>query len=255
MSIRLILPMFMVLFMGQWARAADASGLEIPSLNGPIIDDAWVIEGSQKSQLDSYLRNLNQRGVVQLQIWTIADLGTETIEGAAIRAFDQWKLGEKGKDNGLLILLAPKNRKVRIEVGRGLEGVVPDAIAKRIIREQMTPHLRNRDYTSAILVAVGSLVKLADQEFASQNSQTDSMRAAQDQARGTYMGLGLQHLLIIFVVFIFFFLRFFFMGGGLGGGGWHSGGGGWSGGGGGGFGGGWSGGGGGSSGGGASGDW
>ncbi|HND85746.1 MAG TPA: TPM domain-containing protein, partial [Pseudobdellovibrionaceae bacterium] len=232
-----------------WARAEDASGLEIPSMSGPVIDDAWVIEGKQKTQLETYLRNLNQRGIVQLQIWTIADLGAESIENAAIRAFDQWKLGDKGKDNGLLILLAPKNRKVRIEVGRGLEGVIPDAIAKRIIREQMTPHLRNRDYTSAILVAVGSLIKLADQEFASQNSQNDSMRAAQDQARGTYMGLGLQHLLIIFVVFIFFFLRFFFMGGGLGGGGWHSGGGG------GGFGGGWSGGGGGSSGGGASGDW
>lgn len=249
-----VIKVFNVLFMGlmlSFASHVHAAELAVPELSGPVIDEAWILDGSTKNHLQQYLQNLNSRRVVQLQVWTIADLGEDTIENAAIRAFDKWKLGEKGRDNGVLILLAPNNRRVRIEVGRGLEGAIPDALAKRIIREEMTPYLRSKRYSDAVLVGVQSVAALADKEFADQNPQGLAVSKS-DTVIG---GWGMKHIFLAFIILVFILTRLTFLpflgggrrgwgsGGGFGGGGWSGGGGGWSGGGGG------------SSGGGSSGDW
>ncbi len=88
----------------------------------------------------------------------------ETVEQYAIRVFDQWKLGRKGVDDGVLLLIAKNDRKLRIEVGRGLEGAIPDAFAKRIIEEEITPRFKQGDFHGGIAAGVDRIAKLVEGE-------------------------------------------------------------------------------------------
>ncbi len=96
-------------------------------------------------------------GKAQIAVAIVETTQPESIEGYGIRLADKWKVGYKGKDNGVIIILAVKDRKVRIEVGRGLEEVVPDAVAGRIIRDVMTPSLKKGDWDTAIKDGVTAL--------------------------------------------------------------------------------------------------
>ena len=89
---------------------------------------------------------------------TVPTIGGDSIEEFATRVFENWKLGQKGKDNGVLVIVVPKDRKMRIEVGYGLEGTLPDAIASRIIRNVMTPQFKAGDYDKGIADGVNAVV-------------------------------------------------------------------------------------------------
>lgn len=244
------------------AWGADAAELEIPPLRSAVTDRAGILSAETRQQLESALQQLQRTGGTQLAVLTLPDLGGLTIEQAAIRIVDVWKLGSEATDNGVLLLIAPNDRSVRIEVGQGLEGSLTDAYSKRIIDEGITPLFRAGDMDAGVTIGVYQIARITNPEidltaYLDGHLRRPSKRSLREASPGQIIFLGLLFLLIS--LSRFGFLPFLAAGGagryhhrgGMGG--WGGGGGGF---GGGGFGGGgFSGGGGGFSGGGASGGW
>lgn len=157
MARRLIFLLFFA-FAGLPALAAD-----YPVLNGYVTDQAGVLSEATRFQLEQDLAGYAQRSGNEIAVVTVRSLGDESVESFAVELFRRAAIGKKGRDNGILLLLAAQERKVRIEVGYGLEPLLPDAAAGDIIREQMVPFLRQGDYEAAIQAAVQALqVRLGD---------------------------------------------------------------------------------------------
>src|SRR5690606_6992596 len=125
---------------------------------------------------------LHQRKGSQLQILMIASTQPETIEQYTQRVFDQWRLGRKGVDDGVLVVVAKSDRSVRIQPGYGLEGAIPDAVAKRIIADYLIPSFRAGDFGGGISAASAMLVKLIDGEALPAPTRSDGTAA--DSAEG-----------------------------------------------------------------------
>ena len=143
-----------------WAQSLAA----IPALDSPVVDTTGTLDAAQKQQLEAQALALQQRKGSQLQVLMVSSTQPETIEQYAVRVFEQWKLGRKGVDDGVLLLVAKDDRRVRIETGYGLEGAIPDAIANRVIQEYLAPKFRAGDYAGGITDATATLVKLIDGE-------------------------------------------------------------------------------------------
>lgn len=238
-------------FVLSWATSA----LELPPLSGPVVDEAGILRGATVRQLDRLLRSVHHSNAVQIQILTLNSLGGVGIEEVAISIVDRWKLGENATDKGILFLIVPSDRKMRIEVGDGLEGDIPDITAKRIIADVVTPHFRRGDFDSGVVAGVAALISAANPSFDFSQSGLSKVKGGRTTSART--------VVLLFIVMVVIFMlggggrrrRLIrgatWAGAGYGmGSGWSRGSG-WSGGGGGG----WSGGGGGFSGGGASGSW
>jgi uncharacterized protein len=135
-----------------------ARALDVPPLTGRVIDRANVlspqIEGQLQAQLESYERTTGH----QLAVLTVPSLEGDPIEDYTLRVAESWKLGKKGKDDGILLFVAVEDRKIRIEVGYGLEGDVPDAMVGRIIRDVMAPAFRQGDLGFGISRAVSAIM-------------------------------------------------------------------------------------------------
>lgn len=223
----------------------------IPELWGTRVhDQANILSAAFVTELEQMLKRHEDSTSNQIAVLIIPTLEDVPIEDYTFRVAEAWKLGQAEKDNGILLFVAVQDRKVRIEVGEGLEGVVPDAIANQIIRNEIAPNFRQNNYEGGIRAAVGAIIQAIGGEYVAEQGQ----RVGRKGRGGSLWGTLIVLLIIIFISRI--------GGGGRGNsrrGGWSSGtgwyGGGFSGRGGGGFGGGFSGGGGGFSGGGSSGSW
>ena len=224
---------------------------------GMVSDFANVFTSSEQQRLETKLRNYRDSTTNVIAVATLPDLKGYDIQQVGTELFNEWRMWHEERYNGVLLLIAPNERKVRIEVGYGLEGAITDAMSSRIIREVITPEFRSGNFFAGIDKATNIMIDLAEGEF--EGRMPESSSSGEDNLVST----------IIFILFIFYVIYSIFRRGGggrgkrrrrtLGSGGfiWVGGGssGGFSGGGGGGFGG-FSGGGGfGSGGGGASGGW
>lgn len=118
-----------------------------------------------RRDLEATLRDWHRRGIAQVQVLVLGSLQGLTIEEAAVRVFDQWRLGEAKKDNGVLFLIAAQERKMRIEVGKGLEGALPDVTAKRILDDQVLPLMRAGRPSAGIMVGTMLILQSVDGEF------------------------------------------------------------------------------------------
>ena len=141
-----------------------ALAIEVPPLRGRVNDYAGVMSQDQVRALESQLAQFEQETGHQIAVLTIPTLDGEDIEGFSIRVAENWKIGKKGFDNGVILLVAVKDRKLRLEVGYGLEGVLPDAIADRIIREYIVPRFRAQDYAGGIISGIDAVQKVIKQE-------------------------------------------------------------------------------------------
>ena len=144
--------------------AAAQQQAAIPAFDSPVVDTTGTLDAASKQQLEQQALALQQRKGSQLQVLVIPSTAPETIEQYAVRAFESFKLGRKGLDDGVLLVVAKDDRKVRIEVGYGLEGAIPDITAGRVIQEYMVPKFRQGDYAGGIVDASAQLVKLIDGE-------------------------------------------------------------------------------------------
>jgi len=209
--------------------------LQVPALQGPVMDLAQVITPKDQEIMQNLLRDFHQRGKGQIQILTLPNLGGLTIEEASMKIADQWKLGDQKRDDGVLLLVGMEERKIRIEVGQGLEGDLPDIKAKQIVSDIMAPFFRQGIPSQGILQGALWIAKTIDPQFQS------SVPAAEPRVRKVspwkkYEGLFVLAFVLFMIIGNLFRPRrssFWGGGGGWGGGGFGGGGGGWSGGGGG----------------------
>lgn len=139
---------------------AGAQQVAIPALAARVTDLTNTLSAEQQSALESRLAQFEQQEGSQMAILLVPSTRPEAIEQYSIRVVDEWKLGRKGVDDGILILVAKNDREMRIEVGYGLEGVIPDAIANRIIEETMVPYFRQGDFYGGLSAAVEQLAGL-----------------------------------------------------------------------------------------------
>ena len=145
--------------------AAHAQELApIPPLSSPVTDVAGILTPDQRAALDAKLRAFEQGKGSQVAVLIVPTTRPEEIEQYAMRVADAWKLGREGVDDGALLLVAAQDRRVRIEVGYGLEGVLPDAIANRIIDGDIVPAFRGGDYYGGIATGVDRILRVIEGE-------------------------------------------------------------------------------------------
>ena len=126
------------------------SAVDIPYLTGRVTDNAQILSETTRQLLTKSLKAHEDRTGNQIAVLTVPTIDGESIEEYAAQVFEAWKLGQQGKDNGVLILIVPDDRRMRIEVGYGLEGTLTDGMAGQIIRTVMTPKFKNGDYDGGI---------------------------------------------------------------------------------------------------------
>ncbi len=228
-----------------------------PALTGRVVDQAKILSPVTIADLERKLADLEQKSRIQLVVATVPSLGGEEIEPYANELFRAWKLGEAKENNGALLLIAPKERRARIEVGYGLEGTLTDAVSSIIISNAIAPRFKAGDFNGGVTRGVDDIITALTTDAAEWKPKPTDMRAEHEASLLDTLAPFLIFLFIMFVIsrisrrsgggnVIFIPMG----GGGFGGGSGFGGGGGFSGGGGG-----FSGGGGSSGGGGASGGW
>jgi uncharacterized protein len=135
-----------------------AVALTFPALTGRIVDQANIISADAQRAIEPKLADLETKSGIQLVVATVNSLEGQEIEPYANELFRIWKLGEKAKNNGVLLLVAPKERRVRIEVGYGLEGTLTDALGKVIVSNAITPRFKAGDFSGGISRGVDDII-------------------------------------------------------------------------------------------------
>jgi len=146
-----------------WALPASAEPA-IPKLTQHVTDQAHVLSPDAAERLEQQLTDYERATGHQFALLTLASLDGTPIEDYSIRVAEAWRLGDAKRDDGLILIVAQADRKMRIEVGYGLEGAVPDALAARVIRHQLTPAFRQGNFDAGITQAFDTLMKAAKGE-------------------------------------------------------------------------------------------
>jgi len=145
--------------------ATQALAVDLPAPKGYVNDYAGMLTPQRAAALEQQLRNFEQSDSTQIVVLTVPNLGGEDIETFSIKVAEAWKIGQKGIDNGAILLVAQAERKVRIEVGRGLEGKLTDLVSGRIIRAEISPRFKAGDYDGGIVAGVSAIAAVVKGEY------------------------------------------------------------------------------------------
>ncbi len=137
---------------------------EIPPLKSRVTDLTGTLSAQQKSALEQSLAEFETRKGPQIAVLMVPTTQPEAIEQYAVRVFESWKLGRKGVDDGVLLVVAKDDRKLKIETGYGLEGILPDAVAKRIIEDDIVPRFKQGDFYGGIRAGVDRIMRVVEGE-------------------------------------------------------------------------------------------
>jgi len=207
------------------AAPAQAQLQPVPKLTGHLVDNAGMLDAAQQARLEAVLADYEAKTGSQIAILTVKTTEPEAIEQFSIRVVEAWKLGRKGVDDGVLLMVAPGNptalRRLRIEAGRGVQGSLTDAQSKRVLQDVIAPHFREKHYYEGLVAGVGALATLLNKEQFPAPPQAQAPAASQGGGGGLPIG-------VLFAVAVgFMVLRGLFGGRGrgasLGRGGWGSG--------------------------------
>ncbi len=147
------------------------------SPSGYVNDFAKALSQETKLSLESELVNFEQQTSSEITVAIVSSMDGDYVEHYAVKLFEEWGVGEKDKDNGVLLLLSIEERKMRIEVGYGLEGALPDSVAQSILNNEMTPKLKAGDYDGAVSAGVHAIEEAARGEYtAAPNSPETSLQ-------------------------------------------------------------------------------
>lgn len=160
-----------------------ALAANFPALTGRVVDQANLLPADQRAAIEARLADLESKSGIQLVVATVASLDGQEIEPYANELFRAWKLGERTKNNGVLLLVAPKERRVRIEVGYGLEGTLTDALSQVIITNAITPRFKAGDFAGGITRGVDDIITVLTTD-ASEWQKRPSLRVDRDPAAG-----------------------------------------------------------------------
>jgi uncharacterized protein len=139
--------------------------LEVPALKGYVNDYANMMSPEARSKIENELKAFEQSDSTQVIILTIPSLEGEVLEQFSIKVAEAWKIGQKGKDNGAILLVSKQDRKTRIEVGRGLEGKLTDLMAGRIVNSVINPRFKQGDFDGGFIAATQALIDVTRGEF------------------------------------------------------------------------------------------
>ncbi|MFA5160191.1 MAG: TPM domain-containing protein [Candidatus Omnitrophota bacterium] len=154
------------------------SALEVPKrADGYVTDRAGLLSSSAKASLEATLRAFEEKTSNQVVVATFPSLEGDSLEDFSMRLAEAWKAGQKRRDNGVIFLIFKNDRKIRIEVGYGLEGVLTDALSGQIIREIVAPYFRKGDYSGGIVAGTDAIMKATQGEFKGK-PQKDQSRTA-----------------------------------------------------------------------------
>jgi uncharacterized protein len=141
------------------------AALDIPKATGYVNDGAGMLNSSSRLKLEHFLKGFEQSDSTQISVLTISTLEGESLEEYAVKVAEHWGIGQKGKDNGALLLVAKAERKVRIEVGYGLEGRLTDLLAGRIIDYEITPRFKQGDFDGGLIAGVAAMAEAVRGEY------------------------------------------------------------------------------------------
>src|SRR5712691_880623 len=136
----------------------------VPPLKAHVTDLTGTLSAQQLQDLEARLNAFERGKGSQIAVLMLPSTQPETIEEYSIRVADAWKIGRVRVDDGVILVVAKNDRKLRVEVGRGLEGAIPDAVAKRVVSDVIAPHFRNGDFYGGIDAGTGTLMKLIEGE-------------------------------------------------------------------------------------------
>jgi len=137
---------------------AGAFAGNVPYLTGRVVDDAQILSPNAQTRLTAALKAHEQATSNQIVVLTVPTIQPESIEEYAVDVFNNWKLGQQGQNNGVLVVVVPQDRRMRIEVGYGLEPILTDAMAGAIIRDIMTPAFKRADYDAGVQDGVAAII-------------------------------------------------------------------------------------------------
>jgi uncharacterized protein len=143
-----------------------------------VTDAASVLSAASKAEAEALIREAERKTTAEIAVATVPSLDGLSVEEYATRLFKEWGVGKKGADNGVLILVAPVERAMRIEVGYGLEPILPDALAGDIIRNEALPAFRNGDYPAGILASVRRVASLVEARHVVTAEERQRLKAA-----------------------------------------------------------------------------
>ena len=139
---------------------ASAASPELPSPTGPVVDLAGILDAATQRQLVQLVREVEERTKAEIAILTVPSTEPLTIEEYSVAIFDRWKIGKRGQDNGLLFLVAVRDRRIRITTGYGLEGILPDGKVGEIRDREIVPYFRTGRYAEGILRGTEALATI-----------------------------------------------------------------------------------------------
>lgn len=208
-----LIKFFTFSLLGLFLVALPVLAQDFPQSTGYVNDFGQLLSTSFRQELETDLQNFEKETTVEIAVVTIESLGDTYLEDYAVRLFEDWEIGKKEKDNGLLILVAKEDRKIRIEVGYGLEPIITDGRTGKVIREQMTPAFKKGDYDQGIELAVGEIKGYIR---SGEPPQEEVVEIAEETSSF------ISFLIIIFFIFVYFSSFFartksFWAGGVLGG--------------------------------------
>lgn len=178
---------------------ALADDLRLPALTGPVVDEAGVLVGAQKNQIEQLIGQINATGKVQVAVVIPASLQGRDIESYSMAVAEAWKLGKSKVDNGLLVVVAPNEHRMRFETGYGIEGDLTDVQSKRIQTQIISPFFRRNDYFGGIEAGLYAVARELHLDEASPELQRQVPRG---------QGLGFSSIFVL-VFFLISILRIF----------------------------------------------
>ncbi|OGS45282.1 MAG: hypothetical protein A2539_08645 [Elusimicrobia bacterium RIFOXYD2_FULL_34_15] len=188
-------------------------GTELPKPTGWVVDNAGIIDTQSSQQMSATIQELEQKTGAEIAVVTVKNLGNDSIENFSVNLFKKWGIGKKGKDNGVLLVSSIDDRKVKIEVGYGLEGILPDGLCGEILDKYVIPSFKEGAYGKGLakgVLAIASVIaKDAGVEL------TGGKIDVKKDIKASPLGIFLQFLVLIIIIFIFIrhpFLFLLFMG-------------------------------------------
>jgi uncharacterized protein len=183
-----------------FAAAAAQAALDFPALSGRVVDEAGILDAATREGLTQKLADLEAKTTNQLVVVTLKSLRGTAIEDYGYQLGRAWQIGQKDKNNGVLLILAPAERKVRIEVGYGLEGTLTDAVSRLIIANAIVPRFKANDMAGGITRGVDDIIQVLSGDAA------DFKQRAAQRPDETSATSGIAIIVLVVVVFVIFIL-------------------------------------------------
>jgi uncharacterized protein len=171
--------------------------LALPALTGRVVDQAGIIDATRHATIAQQLAELEAKTTDQMVVVTLASLQDTTIEEFGVRLGRFWQIGQKGKNNGVLLIVAPNERKVRIEVGYGLESVLTDAVARTIIDVAIRPKFRAGDFSGGIAAGVDAILNVLTHDDSEWKA-----RAAATPEQDAWIPLVFFAVVVVFIIIV-----------------------------------------------------